>query len=69
MKRAILVITRNSSHIFPHFIRSYKRYVDKSRYDLWWLDNGSREGDVEYINTYVKDRTIYRSIHLEATLG
>lgn len=52
MKRAILLLTRNSSHIFKDYIDSYKKYVDRDKYDLFLWDNGSREGDVEYLKTY-----------------
>jgi len=66
MKRAILTITRNSSHIFKYFIQSYQEYCDRDAYNLVICDNNSREGDWEYLKTYADDGTIDLITRLEA---
>jgi GT2 family glycosyltransferase len=55
-KGAILTTTRNSSHIWRYFERSYRQYCEG--YDLFVWDNGSREGDQEYLETYQQDGVI-----------
>ena len=55
-KRAILTVTRNSSHIWAKFAKSFLEHCQG--YDLLVVDNGSRDGDVEYLDTYVEDGTI-----------
>ena len=63
-KNVILTITKNSSHIWKYFINSYKQFCKE--YDLVVIDNNSRKGDQEYLNTYVDDGTIYMYIQLKA---
>ncbi len=54
----ILTLTRNSSHIWKYYVQSYHRFVDKEKHPLFVVDNCSRRGDVEYLETYVEDGTI-----------
>jgi GT2 family glycosyltransferase len=56
MRVAIITITRNSSHIWKYFIESYKEHC--SGYDLYVVDNGSRDGDIDYLSTYMDDKIL-----------
>lgn len=57
-KIAILTVTRDSSHIWYQFISSFARHCDRKTYDLFVWDNNSREGDKEYLKTYLDDGTV-----------
>lgn len=52
----ILTLVRNSSHIFKYFIDGYTKYA--KNHSLYVIDNCSRKGDIEYLETYVDDGTI-----------
>ena len=56
-KRAILLLTRNSCHILPFFVKSLQEYVNRGVYDIIVYDNGSNKVQLEILNTYVKDKT------------
>lgn len=49
MKNTILLITRNSAHVLTDFFKSVDKYVNPDKYDLFIWDNGSRQGDYEYL--------------------
>lgn len=61
-------ITRNSSHIFGKFIKSYERFVDREKHPLWVFDNASREGDREYLRSYFKQQRIDYSWQSKANM-